>query len=255
MEVLPNLAIPGEKISREAHIEKHTNLLVFLGMLVSALVLFSVVLSSMGIFLLVIPFYFVFKKSLEKTAEAKILSNGIRVSTEQFPEIYECAAVFAERLGINDVPDIYIVEDNVQNGFAVKFGKKNSITLTDDLIHACLQSNEPKSLSFVIAHEMAHIAYKHTGMVRSYIRSVFKPLSRKDEYSCDSAARALVGDKNIAYMGLLVLTTGHKMLPFLNQAEIIRQLEDIRGNKYVKKAEKTSTHPALMNRMIRVLEA
>ena len=59
------------------------------------------------------------------------------------------------------------VEDNIANAFVVKYGKKNVVLLTDDIIHGCIASGNPKALSFVIGHELGHIALKHNGVLGS----------------------------------------------------------------------------------------
>jgi hypothetical protein len=44
-----------------------------------------------------------------------LLSNGIKVSEKQFPQIFECVKEFSERLGLQAKPDICIVGSNIQN--------------------------------------------------------------------------------------------------------------------------------------------
>jgi len=80
------------------------------------------------------------------------------------------------------------------------------VLLTDDMIHGCLASGRPQALAFIIGHELAHIALNHNGVFRSWMAQQMKKLGRLDEYSADAVATALVGDKMVAYHGLLLLT-------------------------------------------------
>ena len=142
---------------------------------------------------------------------------------------------------------------NIANAFVVKYGKKNVVLLTDDIIHGCIASGNPKALSFVIGHELGHIALKHNGVLRSWLSKRFKKLSRLDEYSADAVGNALVQDKTIAFNGLLLLTVGYAMMPYVNYETVIAQAQEVASNKYSKKAEKSLTHPLLLNRLYRIL--
>ncbi|MFE8600327.1 M48 family metalloprotease [Archangium violaceum] len=112
-------------------------------------------------------------------------------------------------------PEVYIVEESVQNAFAVKLGKKNLILLTDDMVWGALQSRDPRALGFIVGHELAHIALNHTGTLRSSMRTTFRPLARADELSADNVAAQLVGDARIAIHGLALLTVGPQLLPYI----------------------------------------
>jgi Zn-dependent protease with chaperone function len=189
-----------------------------------------------------------------KKAMALIHGSGVHVGPDQFPEIDRCVTTFKNRLGLTKDVDVYIVEASVVNAAAVKYGKRNVVLLTDDLIHGCLASGQPHALAFVIAHELAHISLEHTGVFRSWMAQHMKKLGRMDEYSADAVATALVGHKGIAFQGILLLTVGYALMPYVNLESIGRQAQEVEKNSYSKKAERSLTHPLLMNRMMRILK-
>ena len=119
--------------------------------------------------------------------------------------------------------------------------------------HGCLASGHPKALSFVIGHELAHIALNHNGAFRSWISKHMRKLGRADEYSADSVAAALVVDKSITLHGLLLLTVGYALLAYVNPERLLKQVHEVASNKYSKKAEKVLSHPLLLNRLQRIL--
>jgi Zn-dependent protease with chaperone function len=80
-----------------------------------------------------------------------------------------------------------------------------------------------------------------------------KRLSRLNEYSADAVAAALVADKHIAFQGLLLLTVGYALLPYVNTESIVQQAQEVAQNKYSKKAELRLTHPLLLNRLSRIM--
>jgi Zn-dependent protease with chaperone function len=211
------------------------------------------ILVSYGILLVVILFYPLIAWYLQKQAMALIHGSGVHVSARQFPEIHQCVEAFKSRLGLRKEVEVYIVEDNVINAFAVKHGKKNVVLLTDDLIHGCIASGQPQALSFVIGHELAHIALNHNSLFLSWMSQHMKRLSRLNEYSADAVAAALVADKHIAFQGLLLLTVGYALLPYVNTESIVQQAQEVAQNKYSKKAELRLTHPLLLNRLSRIM--
>lgn len=255
MNTFPAITVEGGNVDAKHYIEKGTGRAVFGAFFVAILGTLFGILVSYGILLIVLLIYPMFTWYLRKKAIALIHGSGVRVSADQFPEIHRCAADFKARLNLGKDVDVYVVEQNVTNALAVKYGKKNVVLLTDDLIHGCLASGHPQVLAFVIGHELAHIALDHNGVFRSWMSQHMKKLGRMDEYSADSVATALVGDKVIAFHGLLLLTVGYALLAYVNPESIVRQAAEVAQNKYSKKAERGLTHPLLLNRLQRILKA
>jgi Zn-dependent protease with chaperone function len=250
----PSISVGGsESVNAKQYIERGTGLAMFGAVFVAIIGTLLGIVVSYGVLLVVILFYPLIAWSLQKQAMALIHGSGVHVSEWQFPEIYRCVEAFKERLGLRKDVEVYIVEDNVTNAFAVRHGKKNVVLLTDDLIHGCVASGQPQALSFVIGHELAHIALNHNGLFRSWMSQYMRKLSRLDEYSADAVATALVVDKNLSFHGLLLLTVGYALLPYVNNDSIVQQAQEVAQNKYSKKAERRLTHPLLLNRLNRIL--
>ena len=253
MNQFPEVSIAGGKVDPKSCVERGTT-----GVLVGAFCIAIIgtlvgILFSYGVLLIVLIFYPLFSWYFHKKATALMHGSGVRVGDAQFPQIHRCVQTFKERLGLTKEVDVYIVEAKILNAAAVRYGKKNVILLTDELIHGCVASGNPQALSFVIAHELAHIALNHNGVFRSWMAKHMKKLGRLDELSSDTVALKLVGNKDIAFCGLLMLTVGYALLPFVNTESIVRQAEEVALNKYSKKAERTLTHPLLLNRLHRIL--
>ena len=253
-EMFPEITIEGQQVVATDHVEKGTGTALFLAFFVAIIGSLFAILVSYGIIIIALLLAPIFAFYLRKKALALIHGSGVLVNETQFPEIYQCVLNFQQRLQLQKEVSVYIVEANVVNALAVRYGKKNVILLTDDLIQGCLASGNPQVLSFVIAHELGHIALNHNGLLRSWMAKYLKKLGRMDEYSADAVAMALVEDASVAYNGLLLLTIGYAMLPYVNPESIIAQAQEVATNKYSKKAEKTLTHPLLLNRLHRLLQ-
>ncbi len=253
-EKFPNITISGENINAKDYVEKGTGFYVFFAFFIAIIGSLIGIALSYGILLIILLVYPFLAGYLHKKAMARIHGSGVLVSTTQFPQIYESMMTLKQRLNITKDVSVYIVEDNVLNALAVRYGKRNVILLTDDLIRGCLASNAPQSLAFIIAHELGHIALNHNGLFRSWMGNALKKLSRLDEYSCDSIAVALLKDNNVAFTGLLILTVGWALLPYVNRESLLAQAEEVAKNKYSKKAENQLTHPLLLNRIHRITQ-
>jgi Zn-dependent protease with chaperone function len=81
----------------------------------------------------------------------------------------------------------------------------------------------------------------------------YKKLSRLNELSADSVARALVGDPQVAALALLVLMTGPQLAPYVDRAAILRQAQEVENDKVTIQAERRLSHPLLLRRLQRVL--
>jgi hypothetical protein len=250
----PSITVPGGNVDAKQYIEPGTGRVVFLAFFAAIIGTLFAIVASFGVLLVVLIAYPLFAWYLRKKATALIHGSGVHISENQFPEIHRCVMDFKARLDLQKDIDVYVVEDNVTNAFSVKYGKKNVVLLTDDLIHGCLASGHPQALAFVIGHELAHISLNHNGVFRSWMSQHLKKLGRLDEYSADSTATALVGDKAIALHGILLLTVGYALLAYVNPESIVRQANEVAQNKYSKKAERGLTHPLLLNRLLRILK-
>ena len=258
MESFPPLPADGNRVIASNFIAEGTGTALLVGSIVAgllglipAVVLICVTYGIALIGFLISPLFFAYQN---RKALALIHGSGIKVSADQFPSIHQAVAKMSERLGIT-APDVYLVEANVLNAFAVKYGKKNVILVTDDLVHGAVASGRVGGLTYVLAHELAHVALGQNGFIRSFIRARYKKLSRLDEYSADAVAVRLVSDKADAVAGLVMLTVGPHLAKYLNGQALAAQITEVAENKYSQKAERVLTHPLLLNRLDRIMRA
>ena len=250
----PRIVVPGGMVDPRALIEPGTGMALTGAWILGAILFLLLCLITYGVFLIFALISPLITHFTRKRALALLEGSGIRIGPDQLPQIDECVKVFAQRLGMTEMPICYIVEDSVMNASVFQLsGRDRILLLTDDLVHGCLQTGNSKALAFVIGHELGHIALGHTKMVRGYFRRILKKLSRLDEFTVDRVGSRLVNDPEASFEGLLVLTTGPHLLPYIRRDSIKRQALGVRQNKYTKKAERTQTHPLLLNRISRIL--
>ena len=180
-----------------------------------------------------------------------IRGNGVRVSRRQFPELMTMADAHAKRLGMNDTPDVFVLQSGgMLNAFATRFLGRNFVVLYSDVLALATQKGE-KAVSFVLGHELGHVRRRHmTRRALLYPAMMFPFLgsaySRACEYTCDRVGNALEPDGSID--GLLVLAAGRDLYTHVDAAEYANQRSTERGF-FVRFAEIVSTHPNLTKRV------
>lgn len=250
-EPFPGLNSNGPAVDPTQLVEKGTSGTVALAYIISVIGVIVGGLLTWGLVwlgLLIAPLadYFNRKKTM-----ALIRGSGIQVGPQQFPEIYNCAAGFAQRLGMNELPEIFIVEGNVINAAAMRVGGRKVIILLDDIVDACLRSGDPQTLAFILGHEMAHHALGHTGLIRSMFGMSLKKLSRLDEFSCDAVANQLVGNPRTSARALTTMLSGPQLIRYIDLAQLAVQASAVASDKHSVKAERRLSHPLLLRRIQR----
>lgn len=189
----------------------------------------------------------------QKKHLAKLHGSAIKLGPNQFPDVYNIMCHAAKQMQMTDIPDAYIYEDNTQNAGAAKIKGKRIVLLTDDMVYGAMTTKNAKVLQFVIAHELAHHQLGHSGLIRSHIAMVYKPLSRLNEFTCDGVAAAIVNDRDASAKAIALLSIGPQLLPKVSIDALIEQAEQVVANKHSKKSESGSSHPLLLRRFARVI--
>src|SRR4051812_38809779 len=121
----------------------------------------------------------------------RIRANAIRVSARQFPELLAVAERHASTLGIEKLPDIFLMEaGGVLNAFATRFLGRDFVVLYSDVIAMAEREGGP-AVSFILAHELAHHRRGHLrnrwliapARMIPYVGAAY---SRACEYTCDA---------------------------------------------------------------------
>ena len=115
------------------------------------------------------------------------------MSPTQFPEGYWLVVEAAQRFGLTEVPDAYVVLGNGKiNAFASGHGFRRYVVVYSDLFEIGGQARDPEALAFVIGHEVGHIAAGHASYWRQLSQLAMKipflgqALSRSMEYTADN---------------------------------------------------------------------
>lgn len=159
---------------------------------------------------------------------ASNMAYGIRVSEENFPEIYAKAQEFSQLLGWKKAPEIYIQQmDGSINAMASWVPGKKYVHLNAEVVDIqYLEHKDFDTLCFVMAHEFGHLYLHHVQIYYNFWSSLavtipvagkyfLAPLlSRAREYSADRVAQALTGECGTETM--MFLTAGRHLYKYAN---------------------------------------
>jgi Zn-dependent protease with chaperone function len=180
--------------------------------------------------------------------------NGIRISEQQFPEVYRIYREELQKLGIRKEPKLFCVQSNgVLNAFATRMTFQNYVVIYTEILQAAYEEGID-AVAFVLAHELGHIKRGH--LIKNffiYPAAVILPLrfaySRACEYTCDLIGRQTTSAKGVA--GLVILAAGKRLGGRVNIPEYIQKAREEHGF-WVWFAEFMSTHPNLPKRIGRL---
>ena len=171
---------------------------------------FIIVFAVIGIFVLIV--------CLMGYEYGKLRAFAVRITPEQFPDVYELWESMAMCMGMKRVPELYVINGDGQlNAYAACIpGFRYFSGIYSDILEACLRNEDWDSLKFILGHELGHMKLSHvtwwwltlTALTRlpfaDYVLG--NHLSRAQEYSCDKIGHAIAQDDS--YKGLLMLTAG-----------------------------------------------
>ena len=187
---------------------------------------------------------------------AYIRGNGVRVSEAQLPGLYERVKLAAQKLGMEQVPEVYVVQAGGSlNAFATRLFSRRFVVIYSDLVDAC---RDVRHLDFVIGHEIAHMAAGHLKwnaflMPFRLVPWLGAAYSRACEYTCDRAGHHVVGDLEASMRGLCVLAAGGKLTAQMNLQAFIAQREET-GGFWMSIYELVASHPYLCKRVAALAE-
>lgn len=236
---------------------KHEKPLFVILALISIIFWGLLILGTLGIALIYLLFFYVFFLFAHSALISFIKGTGVKLSQDQFPDVYEQLEKCCEKLQIKTIPDTYILHaDGVLNAFATRFLNRHFVVLFSDIVDA-LKDN-PAAMSFYIGHELGHIHRKHLIWGPILFPGAILPLigagySRAREYTCDNYGFECCEDPKHALAGLVVLAAGPNRWKKIKIQKYVEQTVDTAGF-WMSYNELISDYPWLVKRTARILE-
>ncbi|RNF40379.1 M48 family metallopeptidase [Planococcus salinus] len=230
---------------------KRESIYFLISLLVSVLIYLAVIVSVVGVAIALAIFaLLLFTHALML---GSIRGNGIRIHERQFPDVYERVQTLSKEMGLKKVPDVFVIQsEGALNAFATRFFGRDMVVLYSEVFELAREQGEDE-LSFIIAHELAHIKRRHVWknlliLPAGFIPFLSQAYSRSCEYTCDRHAAFAIQNAAAAQQALTLLGVGKKMYREVNE-EAYRQQIATESNGFVWLSEVLSTHPRLPKRI------
>ncbi|WP_342620851.1 M48 family metalloprotease [Rhodoferax sp. GW822-FHT02A01] len=228
------------------------NITLVLGLIVWLLL----IAGTFGVALLYLLLGFIGYCFAQSAWVAHIRGTAVRITSEQFQDLHQRLEYCSSRLGVDPVPEAYILHGNgVFNAFATRFFGRNFVVLFSDVVDAL--EHDPSAINFYIGHELGHIKLKHLtgGLWRMPV--LWLPLlgaaySRAREYSCDRHGRACCAEAESAGRALAALGAGAKRWAAVDLQQYTHQAQTNIGF-WPSFHELTAGYPYLTKRVARTL--
>lgn len=207
--------------------------LFYLAGAISVVVWCGLLFMTKGAILAIVPFVFLVYLFAQSGFVSYLKGTGALVSTSQFHEIQSAVESCAGRIGLRQIPQVYILHmDGMFNAFALRFLHKHYVVLLSDVVDA--MDKHPDSLRFYIGHEMAHLHRNHTLWEVFLMPALILPLlgaaySRAREYTCDRYGAACCENAESARRGLAALAVGGAKYMDMNEQAYLGQIKETKG--------------------------
>jgi Zn-dependent protease with chaperone function len=212
---------------------KTEKMLFLLHFVLATLLWLVLIVSTMGVALVYVLAFFISYLFAQSALIAWVKGNGVQISKEQFPDLYQRYSHCCETLGVTSYPDAYLINGaGVLNAFATRFLGRHFVVLYSNVVDS--MENNPEAINFYIGHELGHIQRKHLQWGAYLWPSTILPLigaaySRAREYTCDQFGRACCSESQAAVQGLVALAAGEKRWATLSVPAYLTQAEATSG--------------------------
>lgn len=191
-------------------------------------------------------------QSFELATRLHHQANFVHVGPKQLSSLYQKLEFASQRLGVNEIPELYIYQDATANAYTSGV-RKNFVAIST----GCLELMTDQEILSVIAHELGHIHAEHVlyktasrflGSVASAVaqktfgiggllvlpmQAALSRWDRVSELSADRAALLVVKNPKIMLSTLMKLSGGtlkHQdelnIDSFIDQAKRFSEMED-----------------------------
>lgn len=186
---------------------------------------------------------------------ASVKAASLKITQNNFPEIYSLIHSYAYRLGMKRVPEAYIVQQNgMLNAFSsFIFGRQYILINTEIFEVAYREHKDMNALAFIIAHEISHIYYGHATLhynlpilFSSNIPFFGQIASRTREFSCDRLAQRLTNYDGVR--AIMMLIVDRHLYPMVDVQDYVNTTINERGF-FLWLINLLSSHPTMPKRL------
>jgi Zn-dependent protease with chaperone function/Tfp pilus assembly major pilin PilA len=200
-------------------IYKNENPLKFIALIISLVAWISVLVATKGLFLIYFALFGLIYLFAQSGFISHIKGTGVKVSSDQYPDIFAQLEKSSQKVELTPVPDCYVLRMNTFNALATRFLGRSFVVLFAEVVDTL--RDHPEALAFYLGHELGHLKRKHLQWHPFLMPASLLPLlgaayHRAREYTCDRHGLACSPDLQAAQRGLIAIATGRSRLQATN---------------------------------------
>lgn len=234
---------------------KNEKKLFTIAAIISGIFWVALVLGTLGIALVYLLLMYVFFIFLHSGFISYLKGTGVKITQEQYPDLYSKLVKNCQTIGMKDIPDAYLLRTDFFNALATRFLGRNFIVLFTDVVDA-LEDNQ-NAIDFYIGHELGHIHRKHLTWgwfiaPASILPLLGTALRRAEEYTCDRYGVACCEKEEDIIAAIAAIAAGDTRWKTINHKAYLKQVEETSGF-WMSLNELVSDYPWLTKRMAHAL--
>lgn len=227
-------------------------------MLAVSLLLWSVLLcaalliGALGLVLLYVAAFALAWCGVQAALAARLRGAGVRITPQQFPDLYRRLETCCERLELGTMPEAYLVQSGAGlDACAARCCGRHSIVLPSAVVEAL--DDHPDAINFHIGHAIGRLRRHHVRWAVLLAPAALMPLlgaayARARAYTCDRHGFHACDELASSQAGLAALAAGHRRWRQLDGAEYAAQARQA-GGFWMSFHELISDRPWLVKRM------
>lgn len=233
----------------------HERTLGTVTLVLGVLVWLALIAGTFGMALIALAVGYLIYLFAQSALISHIKGNGVQLSRQQFPDLYEQFVACCDRLQLLQRPAVYVLNGNGGlNAFATKFLGTQYVVLLSDVVDAMKKNAD--GVRFYIGHELGHLRMKHLSGHLLRWPVLWLPLlgaaySRARESTCDRHGAACCSSSDNAVRALAALSAGSERWETLDIAAYSRQMEHTSGF-WMSFHELIGSYPWLSKRVARI---
>ena len=224
----------------------------------------TLVYKSQGIALVVIVFIIAFAWFILQIIKASLKGSSVKVSKNNFPEVYQVLENVKFRLDYHKDVDVYITEGGSINSVLYKFFQTKFILVNSDVIDSMCSSENKAELVWLIGRFIGALKAKHLkltvlALIVNSIQQlkVFNllllPYERATQYSGDQIGMALSNSLEDSISAFDKLMVGKDIAHQVQLKGLLEQSAQLHGTFFGFLAKALSTHPHMTDRYLNLI--
>jgi heme exporter protein D len=264
-EPVPDYVISDEEFSRLLHPKEQSRFVLAL-IIVSPFMFLALLLTifTAGLFLFWLGMIAFFVWLSLRMLTLALIGNAVRVTPDNFPEMYAVLEEVKRRLNYTQDVGMYIVNEGGLNAILYKFLSSRFIVLPETLAADMANEANRSQLVFIVGRFVGALKAKHfrLGFAAMVITSIEKlrflnlfllPYERAIQYSGDQIGLALCRDLDAATTALAKFMVGEKLGAKVQLRGVLQQGSEVHTSFLGWLLKLGSAHPPLVSRYMNVL--